>query len=208
LAATELEPIVAPESARPRFGVFALVIGLALGIVAVDQLAKWLVVTNLPEGVSVPVIGEFLQFHFVRNPGAAFSLGIGATWIFAIVAVAVAVVIVVFARRIRSLAWATVFGMLLGGTIGNLIDRLFREPGFGQGAVIDFVSIWGLPFIFNIADIAITGSVAVLILLTLFGRGLDGSRPRRAAIDPAAQNATGQASAEDGDAPARSDDDA
>lgn len=162
-----------------------LVLGLAAGILAVDQLSKWLVVEHLEEGVSVPVIGELLQFHFVRNPGAAFSLGIGATWIFAIIAAAVAVFIIVFARRIRSLAWAAVFGMLLGGTLGNLTDRLLREPGFGQGYVIDFFSLWGLPFIFNVADVAITFSVALLIILTLVGLGLDGRRAKGRAGEPA-----------------------
>ena len=174
--APEPEPIVAPSSARPRIGVLVLVLGLAVGILLLDQLAKWLVVSNLPEGVAVPVIGELVQFEFVRNPGAAFSLGIGATWIFAIIACAVAVFIVVFARRIRSLAWATVFGMLLGGTIGNLVDRLFREPGFGQGHVIDFIRIWGFPAIFNVADIAICTAMGLFLLLTLRGVRLDGTK--------------------------------
>jgi len=185
LAATDAEPTAAPARARLRFGVLALVLGLAVGILAVDQIAKRFVVGNLQEGVSVPVIGELVQFHFVRNPGAAFSLGIGATWIFAIIALAVAVVIVVFARRIRSLAWATVLGMLLGGTIGNLADRLFREPGFGQGHVIDFIQLWGFPAIFNVADIAITFSVVLLVILTLMGLGIDGVRARRRDAEPA-----------------------
>lgn len=180
--ATDAQPTVVPARARPRFGVFALLLGLALGILAVDQFAKWLVVENLQEGVSVPFIGEIVQLHFVRNPGAAFSLGIGATWIFAIIAIAVSVLIIVFARRIRSLAWAAVFGMLLGGTIGNLTDRLFREPGFGQGHVIDFFQLWGFPAIFNVADMAITFSVALLIILTLMGLGLDGTRARRSTV--------------------------
>ncbi|OJX62096.1 MAG: signal peptidase II [Micrococcales bacterium 73-13] len=194
--APEPEPIVAPSSARPRIGVLVLVLGLAVGILLLDQLAKWLVVSNLPEGVAVPVIGELVQFEFVRNPGAAFSLGIGATWIFAIIACAVAVFIVVFARRIRSLAWATVFGMLLGGTIGNLVDRLFREPGFGQGHVIDFIRIWGFPAIFNVADMAITFSVVILVILTIAGHGLDGRRSRGSAAEPVAP----AAGATDGDA--------
>jgi len=159
-------------------GAIALVLGVAIGVLAIDQIAKALVVAHLPLEQPVDVLGEVLQFIFVRNPGAAFSMGGGVTWIFAILAAAVAIVIVVFARRIRSLAWATVFGLLLGGTLGNLADRLFREPGFGQGHVIDFVKIWGFPAIFNIADIAITGSMVVLVLLTLLGIGLDGSRQR------------------------------
>jgi len=189
--ASDSEPIVASDRARPRIGAIVLVLGLAVGILALDQVAKWLVVANLNEGVRVPVMGDFFGLVFVRNPGAAFSLGIGATWLFAIIALAVAVFIIIFARRIRSLAWATVFGMLLGGTIGNLTDRLFREPGFGQGAVIDFLQIWGLPFIFNIADVAITFSVVLLVILTFAGLGLDGRRTsRRAETEPAQIGAT------------------
>lgn len=167
-----------------RAGVLALVLGVAAGVLALDQLAKAWVVSALPLGKPVDVLGELVQFVFVRNPGAAFSMGGGVTWIFAILAAAVAVVIVVFARRIRSLAWATVFGMLLGGTLGNLADRLFREPGFGAGHVVDFIKLWGFPAVFNVADIAITGSMVVLVLLTLIGIGLDGSRQRRSSPAP------------------------
>lgn len=151
-----------------------------MAIVGIDQLAKYLVVANLQEGVTVPFVGELVQLHFVRNAGAAFSLGVGATWLFAIVGALVAVFIIVFIRRIRSMAWATVFGMLLGGLLGNLLDRLFREPSFGQGHVIDFIQLWGFPAIFNVADVAITFSVVILVLLTLIGVGLDGHRARKA----------------------------
>lgn len=160
-------------------GALVLVLVLAAAVLALDQLAKAWVVEALPLGQPVDVLGEVLQFVFVRNPGAAFSMGGGVTWIFAILAAAVAVVIIVFARRIRSLAWAAVFGMLLGGTLGNLTDRLLREPGFGSGHVIDFIKIWGFPAIFNVADIAITGSMVLLVLLTLLGIGLDGVRHRK-----------------------------
>nr|WP_245884742.1 signal peptidase II [Glaciihabitans tibetensis] len=149
---------------------------VASGVYAFDQLTKLAVTSNLTEGSTVPVLGQLLQFHYVKNSGAAFSLGEGMTWIFSIVAAAVAVFILVFARRIRSLAWAALFGMLLGGNLGNLTDRLFREPSFGQGHVIDFLLVWGFPAIFNIADVAIVASMGVFILLTLRGVGLDGSR--------------------------------
>jgi signal peptidase II len=165
-----------PPAQRPRLGALALVVGLALTALGLDQLAKYLVIQYLPYQVPVPILGPILEFVFVRNSGAAFSLGSGLTWIFALLATTVAVVIVIFARRIRSLAWATVFGLLLGGTLGNLLDRLFREPGFGTGHVIDFIKIWGFPAIFNVADIAITGSMVVFVLLTLLGVGLDGTR--------------------------------
>ena len=144
-----------------------------------DQTSKFFVVRDLTEGVSVDVIGEFLQFTFVRNPGAAFSIGTGSTWIFAILASAVAVFIVIFARRIRSLAWAGLFGLLLGGNLGNLTDRLTREPGFGVGHVIDFIQVYAFPAIFNIADIAIVSSMGLFIILTLRGIGLDGTRTVR-----------------------------
>lgn len=153
-----------------------LLISVALAVYGLDQLSKYFVVESLPPGEAVPVLGELLQFRFVRNSGAAFSLGAGYTWIFSIVAAAVTVFIVLFASRIRSLAWATVFGLLLGGTVGNLTDRLFREPGFGTGHVIDFLQLYAFPAIFNVADIAVVSSMGLFILLTLFGVGLDGTR--------------------------------
>lgn len=155
---------------------------IALTVFALDQGTKYLVLNGLTENELVPVLGEVLQFRLVKNPGAAFSLLSGSTWIFAIAASIVAVFIVLFARRIRSFSWATVFGLLLGGTTGNLHDRLFREPGFGVGHVIDFIQIPVLPAIFNIADVGIVSAMGLFILLTLRGVGLDGVRvPRRAA---------------------------
>jgi signal peptidase II len=149
---------------------------VALGAYTLDQVSKLLITTNMVEGERIPVIGELLQFHFVKNPGAAFSLGEGMTWIFSIVAVGVAIFIIVFARRIRSTGWAVLFGLLLGGNLGNLTDRLFREPSFARGHVIDFLQVWGFPAIFNVADIAIVSSMGLFILLTLRNVGLDGVR--------------------------------
>ena len=155
-------------------GAAALVIYLA------DQVTKMLVVRDLVEGQSVNVLGDFLVFTFVRNPGAAFSLASGSTWIFSILATVVTAAIIFFARRIKSLAWAVVFGLLLGGTLGNLTDRLFREPSFGEGHVIDFISMpWMLPAIFNVADIAIVLSMILFVLLTIVGINIDGTRTRK-----------------------------
>jgi len=162
-----------------------LLAAVALCVFAIDQGAKYLIMHSLEENQLVPVLGDVLQFHFVKNPGAAFSLLSGSTWIFAIAASVVVVVIILFARRIRSFGWAAVFGLLLGGTTGNLYDRLFREPGFGVGHVIDFIQVKYFPAIFNVADIAITSAMAVFIILTLRGIGFDGSRtPRKAAAEP------------------------
>jgi signal peptidase II len=112
----------------------------------------------------------------VKNSGAAFSLGSGMTWIFATIATAVVIAIIVFARRIRSIGWAFVFGLLLGGTLGNLNDRYFRTPGFGSGHVVDFFQIWGFPAIFNVADIAISAAMVLFVILTLRGIHIDGTR--------------------------------
>jgi signal peptidase II len=124
----------------------------------------------------VKAIGELLQFHFVKNSGAAFSIASGSTWIFSIAASAVTIFIIGFARRIRSVGWGVLFGMLLGGTTGNLTDRLFREPGFGVGHVVDFIQVQGFPAILNIADSFIVASMGLFILLTIRGIGLDGRR--------------------------------
>ncbi len=159
---------------------------VALVAYAADQISKFYVVSSLPLQESVPFIGSLVQFFFVKNPGAAFSFASGYTWIFSIAATAVAVFIVIFARRIRSFAWAILFGMLLGGTLGNLTDRLFREPGFGVGHVIDFIQVAGFPAVFNIADSFIVASMGLFVILTVRGVGLDGVRtitPKKGAAD-------------------------
>lgn len=159
-----------------------IVLAAALVVYGLDQLSKYLVVTNLTEGEVVPVLGTLLQWQFVRNPGAAFSLASGMTWIFTILAAGVITFIAWFARRIRSVAWALVFGLLLGGVLGNLTDRLLREPSFGLGHVIDFISTpWLLPAIYNVADIAIVSSMVLFMLLTIRGIGLDGTRESKRA---------------------------
>lgn len=147
---------------------------VALVVYLVDQIAKLLVVANLYEGQRVQVLGQLLQFNFVKNPGAAFSIGSGSTWIFSIVGVGVLGFVIWYAPRIRSTAWAVLFGLLLGGLLGNLTDRLFREPGFGVGHVVDFLQIPLLPAIFNMADVAIVSSMALFLILTIRGVGLDG----------------------------------
>jgi lipoprotein signal peptidase len=165
-----------------------VVAGAALAAYGLDQLSKFLVVGNLTEGEIVPVLGTLLQWQFVRNPGAAFSLASGMTWIFTILAAGVITFIVWFARRIRSIAWAVVFGLLLGGVLGNLTDRLFREPSFGLGHVVDFISTpWLIPAIYNVADIAIVSSMVLFMILTIRGIGLDGSREVRPAKRDAAE---------------------
>ncbi|MDR6867816.1 signal peptidase II [Microbacterium resistens] len=164
----------------------AIVAILAAVVLAADQFVKYLTIENLPLHVPVPVIGEFLQLYSVRNPGAAFSLGENVTWIFTIALAVVAGVIVWKAFAVRSRLWAVVLGVLLGGVLGNLGDRLFREPGFPVGHVVDMISMpWMMPAIFNVADIFIVTGMISVALLVVVGLGLDGTRERAGAAEPA-----------------------
>ena len=161
---------------------------LAVLVLAADQFTKHLALENLPYEQPVPVIGDFLIFYLVRNPGAAFSLGESVTWIFTIALAAVAVAIVwLAATRIRSRLWAVALGLLLGGVLGNLTDRLLREPGFPVGHVVDFINTpWMMPAIYNVADIFIVSMMIGVALLVLVGLHLDGSRERRTTASEAA----------------------
>ena len=170
-------------SRRRRAQALAL-LGVAVIVYVADQLTKNWVVANLPEGQTVPVLGGFLQWHFVRNPGAAFSFATGATWIFTILAIVVVGVILWQLRRLGSRAWALFFALLLGGVLGNLTDRLTREPGFPVGHVIDFISTpWMMPAIYNVADIGIVSGMVLFVLISLLGLPIDGSPRARKTAD-------------------------
>jgi signal peptidase II len=157
----------------------AIVAILAALVLAADQFVKYLTVANLPVEQPVPVLGEFLQLYFIRNSGAAFSLGSEVTWIFTIALSVVAAIIIWKATGLRSRLWAVVLGCLLGGVLGNLTDRLFREPGFGVGHVVDMISMpWMIPAIFNVADVFIVTGMISVALLVVFGLRFDGTRER------------------------------
>ena len=114
-------------------------------MLVLDQTAKSLVVANLTETAPVWVIDGWLQLHLVRNPGAAFSLSTGTTWLFTLIASGVVVVIVRTSRRIGSRGLGAGARLLLGGALGNLTDRLLREPGFARGHVVDFIEFRQFP---------------------------------------------------------------
>ncbi|WP_174776608.1 signal peptidase II [Cryobacterium tagatosivorans] len=195
-------------TAKVSFRALLVLAVVALGAYALDQISKFLVVTNLTEGDVVRVLDDVLQLHFVRNPGAAFSLASGMTWIFSIIATGVVVFIVWFAGRIRSVAWSVVFGLLLGGVLGNLTDRLLREPGFGVGQVVDFISTpWMIPAIYNVADMCIVVSMGIFMILTIRGIGLDGVRTSGSAAAGEGTPATDSDSPTDSrsESPSRSD---
>lgn len=160
-------------------------------VLAADQFVKYLTVENLPPQEAVPVLGNFLQLFYIRNSGAAFSIGAGMTWIFTIALTIVAGVIIWKSLRVRSRLWAVVLGVLLGGVLGNLTDRLLREPGFAVGHVVDMISMpWMLPAIFNVADIFIVTGMISVALLVVIGLRLDGTRERDHAAPDAVASET------------------
>lgn len=156
-------------------------------VLAADQFTKQVALAELPYQQAVPVLGDFFQLYLTKNPGAAFSLGTGVTWIFTLALIAVAVVIaVVTLRSVRSRLWAVVLGLLLGGVLGNLTDRLLREPGFLVGHVIDFIHtpwmwLWFPSAIYNVADIFIVTMMIAVAILVVVGLRFDGTRERRSA---------------------------
>jgi signal peptidase II len=156
--------------------VFALVGLVVLGL---DQLTKALVLHYLQPGDPVDVIGSLLRFQLIRNPGAAFSLGTGYTPVISVIQITVVVVVVWLSRRLGSIGWTIAFGLLFGGAVGNITDRIFREPSPFHGHVVDFLQLphWA---IFNVADMAVTAAAVLLVVQTLRGIHLDGSRERPA----------------------------
>jgi signal peptidase II len=146
-------------------------------VLALDLLTKYIVVEHLEHEEAIRLFGGALLLNVSRNSGAAFSFAQGATVLFTAVAVAVAIVIVRTARRLGSTPWGVCLGLLLGGAVGNLVDRIFRSPGPGRGAVVDFLDFRVWP-VFNLADSAIVVGGVLAVLLSLRGIELDGSRKR------------------------------
>lgn len=140
-----------------------LVAALTWGL---DLSAKIWAVNNLSARNPVEILGSLFQLTLVRNPGAAFGFATGATVVLTGVAIAAVIVIVYYSSKITSLGWATTLGLLLGGVLGNLTDRLFRSPGFFKGEVIDWLEITNWP-VFNLADSAIVIAAFLAIVLTI-----------------------------------------
>lgn len=138
---------------------------LALTILFLDYLTKYLAIANFSQGPK-QVFGNFLQFTLVKNSGAAFGVGAGFTIGFTLFALAVVAVVIRYSTQIKVRSWVVTTGLLLGGALGNLVDRLFREPAFLQGHVIDWIKIPNWP-VFNIADIAIIFAAISGFILTV-----------------------------------------
>ena len=173
--ASETETPAAPTPERRHMLVSTLA-ACAAGALLLDIISKQLVVAKLTDHPDVTVIPHVLDLQLTRNSGAAFSLGTGSTVIFTVIAAIVAVVIVRTAPRLVSVAWSVVLGLLLGGALGNLADRLFRAPGFGRGEVIDWIHLHHWPY-FNIADSAITIGGVLAVVLSFMNK--PATAPRR-----------------------------
>lgn len=150
----------------PRAMGLAILLAVGVGVLTFDQVTKALIVANLPLGSTVPIVGDLVIFWHVRNAGAAFSLFQGGTVLFLVVTVVALGMIVYFHRAFagRSLWLEALLGLILGGTLGNLVDRV------RQGYVTDFVSV-GFGSVrfptFNVADSSIVVGIGILVIVLM-----------------------------------------
>jgi signal peptidase II len=140
----------------------------------VDQVTKWWAEHSLTVGRPRPVLGDLLRFDLTHNAGAAFSLGTGYTVVLTAVALGVIVGCLRLARRLASAGWAVALGLLLGGALGNVTDRLLRSPGPLRGQVVDFLRLPHWP-VFNVADACICVAAVTMVVLASLGVRYDGS---------------------------------
>ncbi|MGW4564659.1 signal peptidase II [Streptomyces sp. NPDC004561] len=164
-----------PAQRRPGRGRrIAVLFGVAAFAYALDLISKTLVVAKLEGHTPIRLVGDLLELHAIRNPGAAFGFGAAFTVIFTVIAAAVIVVIMRLARKLYSFPWAIALGLLLGGALGNLTDRIFRAPGVFEGQVVDFIAPKGFA-VFNLADSAIVCGGILIVLLSFRGLDPDGT---------------------------------
>ncbi|MEU5113788.1 signal peptidase II [Streptomyces longwoodensis] len=162
------------SAARPRRRRVAVLFAVAAFAYALDLVSKLLVVAKLEHHRPIEIVGDWLKFEAIRNAGAAFGFGEAFTVIFTVIAAAVIVVIARLARKLYSLPWAIALGLLLGGALGNLTDRIFRSPGVFEGAVVDFIAPKHFA-VFNLADSAIVCGGILIVLLSFRGLDPDGT---------------------------------
>ncbi|MEV6958554.1 signal peptidase II [Streptomyces sp. NPDC051207] len=152
----------------------AVLFAVAAVAYALDLISKMIVVAKLEHHEPVEVVGDWLKFEAIRNAGAAFGFGEAFTVIFTVIAAVVIVVIARLARKLYSTPWAIALGLLLGGALGNLTDRIFRSPGVFEGAVVDFIAPKHFA-VFNLADSAIVCGGILIVLLSFRGLDPDGT---------------------------------
>lgn len=159
-----------------------LLLSVAAVVLTLDVVTKALAVELLPPGQPVPIIGDKITWTLVRNSGAAFSMATGYTWVLTLIATCVVVGIFWMGRRLVSPWWAIGLGLILGGAMGNLVDRFFRAPGPLRGHVVDFLSVGWWP-VFNVADPSVVGGAILLVVLSIFGFDFDTVGRRLADVD-------------------------
>jgi signal peptidase II len=166
------DPQVAAEPTRtwrgPSVGRWALFGGIAIVVVVLDQLSKGWIVANLDPGEAMVILGEWLRLVHGQNSGILFGMLPQSAPIFAVVSIGVTALIVVYhAKAGRGIVTTVALGLLLGGAIGNLIDRL------RYGYVVDFVDMgiggWRF-YTYNVADACITTAIILLIVMAVFPR--------------------------------------
>ncbi|WP_369803977.1 signal peptidase II [Mycobacterium sp. 1274761.0] len=170
------------SNAKPRRRI-PLLVSVATIVLALDIVTKVLAVRLLTPGQPVSIIGDTVTWTLVRNSGAAFSMATGYTWVLTLIASGVVIGIIWMGRRLVSPWWAVGLGMILGGAMGNLVDRFFRSPGPLRGHVVDFLSIGWWP-VFNVADPSVVGGAILLVVLSLFGFDFDTPGRRKPQDDP------------------------
>jgi signal peptidase II len=154
-----------------------VLVAVAAFVLAADIITKAIVVAHLRPDQPVHLLGNVLEFWLTRNPGAAFSVGTGETAVFTVIAFGVIVYIARTARKLYSAGWAIALGLLLGGAMGNLGDRIFRAPGLFRGYVVDWIGVVPRYYpIFNLADSAIVCGGILTVILAMRGYHLDGTR--------------------------------
>ena len=171
-ASPQSEPQTESQSEPQPQRRLPLLLSVAAVVLALDVVTKVLAVRWLTPGQPVSIVGDTVTWTLVRNSGAAFSMATGYTWVLTLVASGVVVGIIWMGRRLVSPWWAIGLGMILGGAMGNLVDRFFRSPGPLRGHVVDFLSIGWWP-VFNVADPSVVGGAILLVVLSLFGFDFD-----------------------------------
>jgi len=183
-------PADAPPASPSRSKRYVLtLLVVAVVVVGIDRVTKVWAVDALDAGRVIVLVDPWWQLRLVYNSGAAFGFAGGYTAVISIVAAGVAVAILRMSRRLRNIWWAIALGGILGGALGNLIDRMTQEPGPLRGFVIDFIEWPGFP-VWNLADAAIIGSVALVVLLSLRDIPYDAARGSAGAGPPG--EATGE----------------
>jgi signal peptidase II len=156
-------------------GKLLIFLGTAFSIVSLDQATKFWAEANLTNQ-SVQVIGDLLRFRLAYNDAAAFSLGVGATWVLTLISTVAVIAMLIYGPRIKTGYWALIGGFVLGGATGNWIDRAFKAPEFLNGHVVDFIQIPLNFAIFNLADTFLVIGVILAVIQTVRGDEIGGGR--------------------------------